>query len=259
MAAVALALTWAGLWPFACLVACGALVLAWEWARVTGNAPTGVATLVQGAALVAASALAAYGRPAAALALVIGASAAVIAVSLARDEGRPMRLSALGTLYFGLPAVVLIALRGDPLHGLYALLFLFLVVWSEDTAAYLFGRLIGGPKLAPAISPGKTWSGCAAGLIVPALVALAFAAAVEETNAAVLAAVALALALAAQLGDLGESAIKRAFGRKDSSGLIPGHGGLLDRVDGLIAAAVAAGFLVLLRDRANPGSALLIW
>ena len=180
-------------------------------------------------------------------------------LSLTRGDGRTLRLSALGTLYFGLPAIALIALRGGPAYGVSAILFLFLVVWSEDTAAYIFGRLIGGPKLAPAISPAKTWSGTAAGLIVPALVALLFAAAFEDANALALAMVAMALAMAAQLGDLGESAIKRAFGLKDSSGLIPGHGGLLDRVDGLIAAAVAAGLLVLLRDRANPGAALLMW
>jgi phosphatidate cytidylyltransferase len=120
--------------------------------------------------------------------------------------------------------------------GLRNVLFVVLVVWAGDVGAYLVGRLIGGPRLAPKISPGKTWSGAGGGTVAAVL---AGAAAGFETplRAAVLA---LVLSLVAQAGDLLESAIKRHFGAKDSGWIIPGHGGLLDRLDGVLAAAPVA-------------------
>jgi phosphatidate cytidylyltransferase len=137
-------------------------------------------------------------------------------------------------------------------------LFVFAVAWVTDTASYVAGRLIGGAKLAPGISPNKTWSGFVVGASIPALVGVAFAAAIEETSAPRLALVSIVLALACQGGDLIESAVKRRFGVKDASRLIPGHGGLLDRVDGLLLAAVVAA-LIALRDPTSPGRGLLIW
>ncbi|RMF08328.1 MAG: phosphatidate cytidylyltransferase [Alphaproteobacteria bacterium] len=172
---------------------------------------------------------------------------------------RQAYLSALGMLLFAGPALSLLYVRSDPQYGLAACLFVFAIVWGADTSAYLFGRLIGGPKLAPAISPGKTWAGFLAGLAVPALIGYAFARTLASDAPMQLSLVALALALVAQLGDLLESATKRKFGVKDSSALIPGHGGLLDRVDGLLSASAAAALLALTRNMASPGSALLIW
>jgi phosphatidate cytidylyltransferase len=137
--------------------------------------------------------------------------------------------------------------------------FLFMIVWSADTAAYFTGRAIGGPKLAPSISPGKTWAGFAGGLIAPTLLAFGFALWLGDTSAIVLGAIGAVLAVASQLGDLAESAIKRNFHVKDSGNILPGHGGLFDRVDGLIGAALAAGAVSATRSLLEPGKALLIW
>jgi phosphatidate cytidylyltransferase len=130
--------------------------------------------------------------------------------------------------------VALILLRGAE-SGRATVLFLMLVVWAGDIGAYLVGRLVGGPRLAPSISPGKTWSGAAGGTLCAVLAGLAVAPA-HPVAACVLA---LVLSIVAQAGDLLESAIKRHFGVKDSGRLIPGHGGLLDRLDGVVAAAPA--------------------
>jgi len=143
-------------------------------------------------------------------------------------------------------------------YGAIALLYLFAIAWTTDTASYAVGTLVGGPKLAPRISPRKTWSGFIIGALVPALIGYAFALILDDTGPFELAAVSVVLALACQAGDLFESAVKRRFRAKDMSQLIPGHGGLLDRIDGLLAAAVLAG-LIALRDPAAPGRALLIW
>lgn len=259
MAGAALALTWAGLWPFVLLVAAAAGVLAWEWAGITGNAPTAPATLLHGAALIAVAVLAGAEQFAAAGVVVLAAAVLLAALGKARKGGAGPILAAVGLLYFGVPVIALIWLRADPRYGLLAVLFLFVVIWCEDTAGYIFGRLIGGPKLAPSISPGKTWAGFCAGLAAPAVAAFIFAAAMGNTTPAMLAVVGAGLAFCGQIGDLVESANKRAFGVKDASGLIPGHGGLLDRVDAFMFAAAAAALLGLLRDKADPGGALLIW
>ncbi len=159
----------------------------------------------------------------------------------------------LGVVYAAIPCAALIWLRGDGDAGRLSLFWLFAVVWSADTGAYLFGRAIGGPKLAPRISPKKTWAGFIGGI--------AFAGAVGEGFAAFMGAPLIAWGIAgavvsvvSQLGDLAESAWKRHFGVKDSSGLIPGHGGLLDRVDGLVAGAVALALLQSLL-----GATVLSW
>lgn len=147
-------------------------------------------------------------------------------------------LTIFGLVLVPVATLALIALRAD---GLPTVGFLLLAVWSTDIGAYLVGRVVGGPKLAPAISPGKTWSGAAGGLL----------AAIVICNGAgftlYAAAMALLLSLVTQIGDLAESALKRRCGVKDSSHLIPGHGGLLDRLDGLLLAAPTAYLLVALR------------
>ena len=151
-------------------------------------------------------------------------------------------LLASGVLYVGLAIVALIWLRGWPgTDGRTAVFFLVLVVWGSDIGAYVAGRLIGGPKLAPALSPAKTWSGAAGGLVAAMLVGEAVAGHVT-LGTAVFAGL---LAIVCQAGDLLESAIKRHVGVKDSGRLIPGHGGLLDRLDGLLAAAPVAALVVL--------------
>ncbi|WP_159593658.1 phosphatidate cytidylyltransferase [Chelativorans xinjiangense] len=147
--------------------------------------------------------------------------------------------SAAGIAYAGVPAAALAFLRGADEAGLIAVLFLFAVVWATDILAYFTGRALGGPKLAPAISPGKTWSGAVGGALggVAAGAAVAWLAA-TGLSPVWAGLVALVLSAVSQVGDLFESAVKRRHGVKDSSALIPGHGGVMDRVDALVAAAV---------------------
>ncbi len=163
-----------------------------------------------------------------------------------------------GLFYVGLPIFSLIYLRSDPSLGFYAILFLFFVVWGTDTAAYFAGRHFGGKKLAPAISPGKTWSGFFGGLFGGFIIGALFAFSINQ-NPVIPAVIGLVLSTIAQCGDLFESAIKRHFGVKDSSHLIPGHGGILDRLDGVIFAAIGAAIIAALHNAENPGQGLLIW
>lgn len=144
-----------------------------------------------------------------------------------------------GAAYIGLAVVALAWLRTGA-RGFDTMLFVLLVVWASDIGAYMVGRLAGGPKLAPAISPGKTWSGALGGLVVCAAVGGAAGSVLGAAHPLRAAATAALLGVAAQAGDLLESWIKRRFGVKDSGNWIPGHGGLLDRLDGLMAAAMAA-------------------
>ncbi len=154
--------------------------------------------------------------------------------------GRPRRLLALGGLYIAPAIAALIWLRSQP-NGYWWVLLLAAVVWGGDVGAYLIGRLVGGPRLAPTISPGKTWSGAVGGTLVAVLCGIA----IWSERLALVAPAALLLSLVAQAGDLLESAIKRRFGVKDSGRLIPGHGGLLDRLDGVLTSAPAAAVILL--------------
>jgi phosphatidate cytidylyltransferase len=140
----------------------------------------------------------------------------------------------LGLAYIALAWPSLFLLRAGP-AGLANVLFVMVVVWAGDIGAYIAGRAIGGPRLAPSISPGKTWSGAAGGTFCAVLAGLA----VARMHLPVAGVLALGLSVVAQLGDLLESALKRRFGAKDSGRIIPGHGGLLDRLDGVLAAAPA--------------------
>jgi phosphatidate cytidylyltransferase len=155
------------------------------------------------------------------------------------------RWMVLGSVYIAIPTAAMIWLRGDDIPGMTTIIWLFLVVWGADTGAYLSGRAIGGPKLAPRISPKKTWAGFVGGISIASLISVAFHFYTpgEILNLAV---IGFLVALASQLGDLLESMAKRHFDVKDSSNLIPGHGGVLDRVDGLVIGAVALAMILLI-------------
>src|SRR5665213_416152 len=151
-------------------------------------------------------------------------------------------------------------LRADDADGFLALVLLFAVVWTTDVLGYFAGRAFGGPKLIPAISPKKTWSGAVAGSIGAMIVAVAVAKAFGPFDTTTIALIALLLSVMSQLGDLLESWVKRQFGAKDASQLIPGHGGVMDRLDGFWAAALVGCLIGLLRggfDGAATG--LLVW
>jgi phosphatidate cytidylyltransferase len=252
---VVLALVYAGSTPFAGLVLVVAILMSWEWGRVVRGAAFDLSFLVHAAAVAVAAMSAANGSPALALAAVVIGASIVWLLCFGFNE----RLSALGVLYAGVPAVALIWLRADEPYGLPAALFILSIVWTTDTFAYLGGRLIGGPKLWPSISPNKTWSGLVSGVAASALLGAVFAAFVNDAAPANLAFSALVLALVAQAGDLSESALKRRFGVKDASSLIPGHGGILDRVDGVVSAATAAALAALLVNMHAPARAILLW
>jgi len=165
-----------------------------------------------------------------------------------------------GAAYAGGMVLAPILLRADASCGLSAMLLLFTIVWSTDIFAYFTGRAIGGPKLVPAISPKKTWSGAIAGTFSAIIVAVVVANWLGSFDKGTIAVVALFLSIMAQLGDLFESWIKRQFGAKDTSHLIPGHGGVMDRLDGFWAAVVAGCLVGLLRGGFdNSARGLLVW
>lgn len=139
-----------------------------------------------------------------------------------------------GLLYAGFPMISLSLLRGDEPFGFIAIIFLFGVVWSTDIAAYFTGRSLGGPKLAPKFSPNKTWSGAIGGAAAAVAAGIIVASLVAQPGGFTVPLLALSLSIVSQMGDLGESWVKRRFGAKDSGKLLPGHGGVMDRVDGLI-------------------------
>ena len=255
LAAVAIACTWAGNAAFAVLVAIVGVLMAWEWSGIVRGQRRDGALVVHALAVAGAVGLTAVGAPALAVALLLAGSIVVPAMV----ERRSAVISMLGVMYVGLPAVALVWLRGTEPYGAMAILFVFVMVWTTDTFAYICGRLLGGPKLYPAISPGKTWSGALGGTLFAGAAGAAFAWLVPGAAPVMLASTALLLSVVAQVGDLAESALKRAFHVKDASELIPGHGGFMDRMDGVVTAAVVAALIALARGAHAPASSLLLW
>lgn len=233
------------------------LAVAWEWQGLVGGPAQGARFALGGAALSAAALLVSRGAGVAAFGALAAAMAALAALA---GPGRRLWAPA-GLLYAGALVVATIALRRSPDLGGLAIAWLFAVVWGTDVMAYFGGRLIGGPKLWPRVSPGKTWSGTLVGIASGALLGLAIVHLGARGAAATpaLFAVGLAAAALAQAGDLLESWIKRRFGVKDSSRLIPGHGGVMDRVDGFILASAFAALLGLARGEASLAAGVLIW
>jgi phosphatidate cytidylyltransferase len=254
LAPPALAAVWLGGYVFAALAMLAVGAMCWEWdAIVTGGFRRSgwVAVL----ACVVAVGLAVRRAD---LALVVVAAGAVAAAALAqpgRDGVRRRGWAAAGVLYPGLPSVALVWLRGLDLHGRSQLFWLLLMVWATDIGAYAAGRLLGGPLLAPRISPKKTWAGLLGGMVSAAAVA-ALASILGEGRSPTgrLMLTGAGLAVVAQGGDLLESWVKRRWGVKDASAIIPGHGGVLDRVDGLLAAGLVVALGVL-----ATGSGFLNW
>jgi phosphatidate cytidylyltransferase len=253
LAPPALAAVWfGGIW-LGLLTLAAAGLMAWEWSRLCNEGRLGTEGGVVIASVLLAVLAAAAGRFGAALAVaVVGAVAAFL---LCRRLSRPSpRLLAVGTLYVGLPCIALLWLAASPSDGRATLLWVLALVWATDTGAYAFGRTFGGPKLAPRVSPKKTWSGLLGGVLCAALAGLAAAFVAGAPAPFVVLLVSAGLAVVEQFGDLAESAVKRRFGAKDAGTLIPGHGGLLDRLDGLLAVAPAVALLSLVG-----GGGVLTW
>ena len=255
MGLIALGLNYAGPMPFALLVVAVATLVSWEWGRVVRGQDADFAFLVHATAVIAAGGLAAIGLAAIGVVMLLIGAILVLLIQI----GQHGRLSGLGVIYVGLPAVALLWIRSDEPFGFAAVLFVLLVVVVTDTCAYFGGRLIGGPRLWPRVSPNKTWAGLLSGISSAAIARAAFAVFIPDSSATQLALSGFILGCVSQIGDLAESALKRGFGVKDASALIPGHGGFLDRVDGVVFAAAAAALLALTVNMHAPAQAILFW
>lgn len=237
LAVVVLGITWLGGFAFrllACIIA-GAILF--EWLAMSRQSSSGENTVLTWAAFGLLALALVLDFPAfwTLFVLLIGVIAVVAHSRIVVAGSWP----AAGLAYAGLSAVAMAFLRDSDYPGLIAILFLFAVVWATDILAYFVGRAVGGPKLAPSISPGKTQSGAIGGTLGGVVAGVALALAAGVGNPLGLAAVALVLSIVSQAGDLFESWVKRRHGVKDSGSIIPGHGGVMDRVDGLVAAAMA--------------------
>jgi phosphatidate cytidylyltransferase len=250
LAPAVLLCVWLGADAYTALLALGAAILTWEWVHLCGLRTAKLPGAGVPVAVFLAGTLAVLEHPFASWALLIlGFLLTWAWAERLRGRDRPdqpaLRL-ALGVLYIGVAMLCLIELRHENAAGRANLIFLLIVVWASDIGAYLAGRAFGGPLLWPQVSPAKTWSGAAGGLLLAMGIGAAVAPQLATGSPWRAAAVAAVLAVATQAGDLLESAIKRHFKVKDTSSLIPGHGGLLDRLDGLLAAAPAAMLLALM-------------
>jgi phosphatidate cytidylyltransferase len=254
LAPAVIAIAYVGGWLWTALVTLVAIGLYVEWLTVVGAARQRRVVASGVIALAVAGLCLALGRIEASLAvLVVG----LAAVALLSPERR--RWNAAGFGYAAAAEVASVLVRLDHEWGFAALILVLLVVWVTDIGGYFAGRGIGGPKLWPRVSPKKTWAGAIGGFAASLVVAAGFAAfGLGKTGPVLL--LGAVLSIASQLGDLFESAVKRRFGVKDSSHIIPGHGGLLDRLDGFIAAIVLAAIFGLLRGGVDGvGRGLMVW
>ncbi|MBA2397995.1 MAG: phosphatidate cytidylyltransferase [Bradyrhizobium sp.] len=251
---LAIAIAYAGGWLWTALVTLAAIGLYVEWLMVVGRAADRRVVASGVVALALAGLCLAVGRIDAAL-VVLGVG--LLAVALITPAQR--NWSAVGFLYAAVAEIASVLLRLDPVKGFAALVFVLVIVWVTDSGGYFAGRGIGGPKLWPRVSPKKTWAGAIGGLVASLAVAVAFAV-LDLGKAGPLLMISGVLSVVSQLGDLFESAVKRRFGVKDSSQIIPGHGGLLDRLDGFVAAVAVAALFGFLRGGADGvGRGLMIW
>ncbi|MBX9758198.1 MAG: phosphatidate cytidylyltransferase, partial [Beijerinckiaceae bacterium] len=224
MVALALGALWIGGWLFAAFWTVAGIVIIWEWQHLVGGEALSLRMGAGAGAAAVTAGLASLGYPQAALsAILLGAGA----VAFASGRERAAWAGA-GVLYAGALVLAVCVLRNSLFYGLAAILWLFAVVWTTDIMAYFGGRLIGGPKLWPRVSPGKTWSGFLVGITCGAAAGCAIAlwwTTPGEASLLPLIVLGLLTAALSQAGDLFESAVKRRFGAKDSGHIIPGHGG----------------------------------
>jgi phosphatidate cytidylyltransferase len=254
LAPLAIAIAYAGGWLWAGLVTLASIGLYVEWLTIVGGARETRVVAAGVVALATAGVCLATGWIEAALpVLVVGFAA----VALLAPQQRGWAATGFG--YAAAAEIASVLVRRDPVDGFAALILILLVVWVTDIGGYFAGRGIGGPKLWPRVSPNKTWAGAIGGFVASLVVAAGFAACgLGKTGPLLL--LGAVLSIASQLGDLFESAVKRRFGVKDSSHIIPGHGGLLDRLDGFVAAIVLAAILGFLRHGADGvGRGLMVW
>ncbi len=252
LAPLALGAVWAGGYWYSVFVILLGILIAREWTMIVHAGDSKQFLLHSAAALIAATAI----GPVEMFVIVVLAVASV-ALVISTNQQRSI-WSFIGVPYVALPILALSVLRADDIRGLQAIVWCLVIVWSADSLAYFAGRIIGGPKLAPKLSPKKTWAGMGGAIVGAALASLACSA-YFGLNYVVLAALAAQFAIVEQGGDIFESALKRHFGVKDSGDLIPGHGGVLDRVDGLLAVVLIAALVGFLHNPDMPAAGLLRW
>jgi phosphatidate cytidylyltransferase len=244
---------WFG-WPWLpLLTGIAAAVMAWEWGRLCRNGNFGQIGIVLVTVVLAAVAAAALASPGLAFATALSGAAVVFWAGRKTRDLDP-QWTAFGALWVALPCICLLWLARNGPSDRAMLLWVLAVVWATDIGAYVVGRKFGGPRLAPRWSPRKTWAGLAGGTACAALTGWITAVWLGISPALPLVLVSAGLAIVGQFGDVAESVAKRRFGVKDSSGLIPGHGGLLDRLDGLLAVIPVVALLTLIGGRS-----LLAW
>lgn len=254
LAPVTIAVAYFGGWPFLLFWTVAAIGIAIEWSRIVGGGWR--LQILCAGGLAAAALVLGVGEAGLALALIAATALAAAALSATSLRG----WAGAGVVYAAVAVIAPVLLRGDSRLGLSAIIMLFAVVWATDILAYFAGRLIGGPKLWPRVSPNKTWSGSLGGVAGAVLAVMAVAVGFGLTNIPALAALAVLLSAVSQGGDLFESSVKRHFGVKHAGGAIPGHGGFMDRLDGFLAAALAAVIIGLARGGlAEPARGLLVW
>jgi phosphatidate cytidylyltransferase len=256
LAPLALATAYFGGWAFVLFWSAAALAVLWEWMELVAGKAHRPLFISCAGAVVAAGLLVWLDRPISALLMLgLGALAAAIFSSSAR------RLwVTFGIGYAGALLLAPILLRHDAAYGFAVIALLFAIVWTTDVCGYFAGRALGGPKLMPVVSPKKTWSGAIVGTAGAMIVGLLVVSLFGSFNTVAILAITFVLSVLAQFGDLFESWVKRQFGAKDSSRLIPGHGGVMDRLDGFWAAAVAGCLIGLMRGGFDgPARGLLVW
>ena len=256
LAPLAFGVAWFGGWPFALFWTLAGVAVVWEWVAMIAGQGNRLLFSAGAGAVVAAAFIAQSARPVAAIVVIALGALAVFVLA-------PMRRGlwmATGVGYAGALALAPLYLRQDAQWGFIAIALVFVVVWMTDILGYFGGRAFGGPKLAAAISPKKTWSGALAGAFgAIALTAVGAHYILGQASLAILV-LALGLSIASQAGDLLESAIKRKFGVKDAGSLIPGHGGVMDRLDGFWTAVLMAAAIGITRGGFEaPGRGLLLW
>lgn len=237
LAALAIGSIFAGTWPFAVVASVASVAAAREWHRMVESRKPAREFWITACTVPLALAALAF-RPGSIVGWVLlGAGTLIVGVSAAMRHAR-VAWHAAGVVYLGVPALLMVLMRARAPNAICVLLELFLIVWATDTGALILGNLIGGPKLTPVLSPNKTWAGTLGGILAASIVAAVFIAILHGRpgEAAIFAAL---LSAVAHGGDLFESWVKRQFQFKDSGGLIPGHGGALDRLDSTLAASTA--------------------
>lgn len=256
LAPVAIAAAWFGGVVFVAFWTIAAVIVLWEWQTLVCGHDRNSVLAVGAAALIGAAAVLIVGWFGIAIALVALGGFAIAA--LASRERRGWCVA--GLVYAAAILIAPVLLRRDASFGFAAIMLLFVIVWLTDIAAYFAGRAIGGPKLMPRVSPKKTWSGAVGGTLAGVVGAVGVAHMSSVASLAAVAGVALVISVVSQGGDLLESAIKRRFNTKDASQLIPGHGGLMDRLDGFVAAAVAGALIGLMHGGLHaPARGLMVW